>query len=107
MIATASSVNTLIARWRSQILARRNRSSIADRQGFATATFLDHSRSSSTLVEIEKVAFVLLYEDDFRSKTIVPPTRVPLRLAAYSARRVPHGIQWGGVENSMFFKDLT
>src|SRR5690348_9729909 len=107
MIAIRSSVDALTAQWRSQIMTRRNRQSIADRQGLATATILDHSSSGSTLIEIEKLVFVLLYEDEFQCTAIAPRSRTPLRLAAYGARRVPHGVHWGGVENSRLFKDLT
>jgi hypothetical protein len=53
------------------------------------------------LIEIEKLTLVLLYDE---------PTdkgRSALRLAGYSATRIPWGIRFGGPEQCRFFKDLT
>ena len=49
---------------------------------------------------------MLLYEDQFRSVDGSQSQRVPLRLAGYRVSRVPHGIKWGGADNSELFKDL-
>jgi hypothetical protein len=76
------------------------------RRGFVAASFIDQSNSKSAFIELEKLLVVLLYEDEVCGRCKSRQKRVPLRLAAYGASRVPHGIQWGGAANCRFFKDL-
>ena len=106
MVTVTLPVDKLTAQWRRQILAHRDPQSIAARQGFVAASFIDQSNARSAFVDIENLLVVLLYEDAFHSCAETPQHRVPLRLVAYGASRVPHGVQWGGVANSWFFKDL-
>jgi hypothetical protein len=106
MITVTLPVDKLTAQWRRQILAHRNPQLIAARRGFVAASFIDQSNARSAFVDIDNLLVVLLYEDAFHSCAETPQHRVPLRLVAYGASRVPHGIRWGGAANSRFFKDL-
>ena len=96
MVTATSSVDKLTAQWRRQILAHRDPQSVAARRGFVAAAFIDQSNGGSAFVDIDNLLVVLLYEDAFHSCDKTPQHRVPLRLAAYGASRVPHGVQWGG-----------
>ncbi len=97
---------TLKAQWRSQILRRRH-GLLEARKGLIASLFIDQSESHAPYVDIHSLLVLVLYEDEFRTSDGVVSERTPLRLCGYSARRRPHGVQWGGVENSRLFKDLT
>ncbi len=97
---------TLKALWRSQILRRRH-GLLKARKGLIASLFIDQSESHAPYVDIHSLLVLVLYEDEFRTPDGVVSERTPLRLCGYSAQRRPHGVQWGGVENSRLFKDLT
>ena len=106
MVTATRSVGKFTVQWRRQILAHRDPRSVAARKGFVAAAFIDQSNARSPFVDIDNLLVVLLYEDGFHSSDGTRQKRVPLRLVAYGARCVPHGVQWGGVANSRLFKDL-
>ena len=106
MVTTIPTVDHLPAKWRYQILAHRDPQSVAARKGFVAVSFIDQANLTSTLVDIENLLIVLLYEDEFRSVDGSQTQLVPLRLAGYRVCRVPHGVAWGGADNSALFKDL-
>jgi hypothetical protein len=106
MATTTSSVDKLTAQWRRQIFTHRDPQSVAARRGFVAASFIHQSNARSAFVDIDNLLVVLLYEDEFHSSGKTLRNRVPLRLVAYGASRVPHGVQWGGAANNRFFKDL-
>lgn len=93
-----------LTRWRRQILARRDPQTTASRQGFIAMTIVDQSQSNAWLVEMRNIAVFLVYED--RLEVSNADDRLTLRLAAYRVRRVPHGVQWGGVDNEAMYKNL-
>jgi hypothetical protein len=105
MVTATPSVIYSAGQWRRQILAYRDPQSIVARAGFVAASFIGCGNESSAFVEIERVSVVLLFEEF--SADHARPERVPLRLVGYRASRVPHGVQWGGEDNSQLFKDLT
>jgi hypothetical protein len=49
---------------------------------------------------------IVMYLDNARSLNPKKSCTSALRLAGYRASVVEHGLQWGGPENSVFFKDL-
>jgi hypothetical protein len=51
-------------------------------------------------VEIENLVLVVVYDEH------QPSGKLALRLAGFTGARVPWGVQWGGVDHSLFFKDL-
>lgn len=54
-----------------------------------------------SLVEIENLTIVLLYDEQIR------PGHCALRVAGYAGCRVPWGVRFGGPENCEFCKDLA
>ena len=97
---------SVATRWRDEVLAQREPQRVNLRRGFAAVSFIDQSNSSSAFVDTRRLLAVVLYEDE-RSITTGGRLRMPLRLAGYRIRKVPHGMQWGGAENCCFFKDMT
>jgi len=85
--------------WRQMFHNRHRRR--AQPRPVAAVGYLAHGPVIQGLIEIEKLTIVLLYDE---------PTdngRLALRLAGYSASRVPWGIRFGGPEQCRFFKDLS
>ena len=95
-----------ITQWRRQILTHRDPQSVAARKGFVAASFIDQANARNTFVDVDNLLVMLLYEDEIHSSRRTSRLRLPLRLVAYAASRVPHGVLWGGAANSRLFKDL-
>ena len=93
--------------WRRRILGRRGPGAIRARQGIAALALEDLSRSTLQYAELHRVRVSVLYEEVVKPNDALGATRVALRYCGYGARQIAHGVQWGGVENSLFFKDLT
>ncbi len=98
---------SLKAQWRKQIMSRRGRHWIEARRGLVALAFIDRSRAQSGFPEIESVQTFVLYEDEVDAPAEQTSQRASLRFASYRATRIPHGVRWGGAENSSIFKDLT
>ncbi|ADB18367.1 hypothetical protein Psta_3712 [Pirellula staleyi DSM 6068] len=54
----------------------------------------------SHLVELSRLTAVLLFDE------FIARSAPALRLVGYGASQVPHGVLWGGSDNSKFYKDL-
>lgn len=78
----------------------RRRRNQAPPRPFAALGYLVDSPVVKGLVEIENLVLVVLYDEPQESG------KLALRLAGFSGRRVPWGVQWGGIEGSLFFKDF-
>jgi hypothetical protein len=103
---TLQSPTNLKAQWRQQIIRRRARRWIEDRKKLVSVTFVDQSLADSQFAEINSVVVFVLYEDESHYPDGTLSTRVPLRLAAYRASRITHGVLWGGAANAVLHKDL-
>jgi hypothetical protein len=106
MRCTLQSAAKLKAHWRHQIVRRRALHWIESRKGLVSVAFVDQSRSGARFVEINSLLIFVLYEDEIHHSGGGARTRVALRLAAYRASRIAHGVLWGGTENSVLHKDL-
>ena len=98
MIATLEPSLSPLDCWRQRLGRRRPH---AQPRPMAALGYLANGPVTQGLIEIEKLTIVLLYDE---------PTakgRHALRLAGYSAGRVPWGVRLGGGENCKFFKDLS
>ncbi len=96
MIAIAQP--SLLAVWRRQ-MGRPSRRAALPRP-LAALGYLTSGAVVDGLVEIENLVLVVLYDE------LHDDGRLSLTLAGYSGARVPWGVQWGGVEHNLFFKDL-
>lgn len=74
--------------------------------GFAGIKFIDLSRVYAPYIELQALRILVMYLDGARSDDRLTSHSTALRLARYRASVVPHGLQWGGRENSELFKDL-
>jgi hypothetical protein len=102
MIAQNNSDSKMLRLWRRQLSTHFDPRKVAARAGFTALTFVDQANTSSLYVDTNDLLIVLVYEDKSRRDD-----RGPLRLSAYHVGRVPHGVKWGGAENSRLHKDLT
>jgi hypothetical protein len=83
--------------WRRRFGGKRRR---ADSRPLAALGCLVSGPVIDGLAEVEKLTMVLLYD------AVIRPGHYALRLAGYSASRIPWGVRFGGSENCQFFKDL-
>jgi hypothetical protein len=97
MIATLESPS-LLDQWRQRLGGRRHRR--AQPRPLAALGYLANGPVIDGLIEVEKLCIVILCDE------LVRPGHCALRLAGYSASRVPWGVRFGGPENCRFFKDL-
>ncbi len=95
MIATVQP--TPLDAWRRRFGGKRCR---ADSRHLAALSCLVSGPAIDGLIEVEKLTMVLLYD------AVIRPDHYALRLAGYSASRIPWGVRFGGSENCQFFKDL-
>ncbi len=87
---------TPLDRWRQRLGGRQRRiqpRSLAALGYLATAVV-------DSLVAIENLTFVLLYDE------LIRPGHFALRLAGYSGSRIPWGVRFGGRNDCRFVKDL-
>lgn len=85
--------------WRQRLGGRRRFH--AQPRPMAALGYLANGPVTQGLIEIEKLTIVILYDE---------PTdkgRLTIRMAGYSAGRVPWGVCVGGPEQCRFFKDLS
>jgi len=96
MIALSPTI--LLDQWRHRLGGRRCR--CCQLRPLAAMGYLADGPVIDGLIEVEKLTFVLLYDEPIRSR------RCALRLAGYCGSRVPWGVRFGGPENCRFFTDL-
>jgi len=84
--------------WRQRLGGRRHRH--AQPRPLAAMGYLANGPVVGGLIEVEKLAIVILYNDP------IGPGQFALRLAGFVGDRVPWGVKWGGPEQCKFFKDL-
>lgn len=90
--------NDLVDRWHRQI---GNRRPYRRQRPLAAMGFLYRGElGDSHLVELSRLTAVLLFDE------FIARSAPALRLVGYGASQVPHGVLWGGIENSRFYKDL-
>jgi hypothetical protein len=89
---------TLLDQWRERIGRRRRWNS--QPRPLAALSYLTNGPVIEDLIEIDHLVLVALFDD--------PTDRGghALRVAGFSAARVPWGVRWGGPEQSKFFKNL-
>ena len=91
-------VDELVNRWHRQIGRRRP---YRHQRPLAALGFLRRSNEKAeTLVELQRLLAVVLFDESIGRP--VPA----LRLVGYGACQLPDGVQWGGPEQSKFYKDL-
>jgi hypothetical protein len=104
MVTTSCTPRSLCRLWRRQLMCRLDSDLWEARRRFVAMTFLNLANTVSTFVDIQNLLVVLLYEDSTSGGSRMG--RSPVRFSGYRLSRVPHGIQWGGRENSAFLKNL-
>jgi len=97
MIATIEPLSPL-DRWRQRLGGHRQRRSRP--RPLAALGYIANGPVVNGLVDVEKLTLILLYDD------LISLEYCALRLAGYSASRVPWGVRFGGPEQCRFFKDL-
>lgn len=94
----ASSTPSCLARWDARFgKRRRNRT---PPRPFGALGYLANGPVVDGLAEIENLVLVAVYDEPQESG------KLALRLAGFAGRRVPWGVQWGGQDGNLFFKDL-
>ena len=68
---------------------------------FAALGYLTKGPVREQLISIEDLILVVLYDE------LTDHTSHAIRLAGFSACRVPWGVVWGGSQQSKFYKDLS
>jgi hypothetical protein len=86
-------ISPLLAAWSSGRIAPAARP-------FAALGYVSNGPVVEGLIEVENLVLVVVYDET------LPTGKLALRLAGFSAARMPWGIQWGGAKQSLFFKDL-
>lgn len=94
----ASSHVSLTTRWHRQLGGRSPHRNVV--RPFAALGYLVNGAVVQGLIEVENLVLVALYDE--------PQDLGPLavRLVGCNGARVPWGVHWGGVEHSLFYKDL-
>src|SRR5690348_2055556 len=90
-----------LVRWRSLIPSRWRFSTASSPREIAALGFLINGWEPAQYVELSKLLLVVLYDEQRESR------RLALRLCGYSAKIVPHGVQWGGPSQRRFCRDLA
>jgi hypothetical protein len=83
--------------WRRQI-GRRHRN--RDPRRLGALGFLSNGAAIDDLIEVEKLVLVVVNDETAARGNITT------RVAGYTGRPIPWGVCWGGVENSLFQKNL-
>jgi hypothetical protein len=89
---------SLLDQWRRRFAGRHHRSTKP--RPLAALGYLAHSPVVNGLIEIDRLLLVTLYDEPS------PQGTPALRLAGFSASRIPWGIRWGGPGQCRFLKDL-
>ena len=87
----------LLDRWRRQLGGRRRRNVL---RPFGALGYLPQGPVIEGLIEVEKLLLVILHDELSKHGQII------LRLAGFTAERVPWGIKWGGPDQCRFLKNL-
>lgn len=95
MRAHVSTSVELLARWRRQIGAQRR-----SLRGLGGLACLVDGGPEADLVPLERLTLLVLHD-------LPRGDQVAVRLAAFAAGRVPHGVQWGGAAQRRLRKDLA
>ncbi|QDU26256.1 hypothetical protein ETAA8_13320 [Anatilimnocola aggregata] len=88
----------LVNRWKRQIGSRKP---YRRQRLLAAIGFLYRAKDrTEPFIELHRLLTVVVFDDP------IGRAFPALRVAGYGARQVPHGVQWGGPDNSKFYKDL-
>lgn len=93
--------NDLLARWRTQIGTRRTLAANILTRRAAAASYLTYGPPACGMIEVDHLVMVMLYDERIEERW------PKIQLAGFTARRTENGVQWGGVDNNCFFKDLA
>lgn len=89
---------SLAARWHRQLGGRSRHRNVV--RPLAALGYLTNGAVVEELIEVEKLILVVLYDEPQHTG------HVAVRLAGYTGACVPWGVHWGGIEHSVFYKDL-
>lgn len=96
MIAIAQP--SLLARWRRQVGRHARRMALP--RPLAGLGALANGAVVDGLIEIHNLVLVVLYDE------LHDDGRLSVNVAGFSGVRVPWGVQWGGTQQNLFFKNL-
>ncbi len=96
MIAIAQP--SLLARWRRQVGRHARR--VALTRPLAGLGALANGAVVDGLIEIHNLVLVVLYDE------LHDDGRLSVNVAGFSGSQVPWGVQWGGPQQNLFFKNL-
>ncbi len=94
----AVSTPSPLVRWDGRF-GKRHRNTAPPRP-FAALGYMANGPVVEGLIEVENLTLVVVYDET------LPTGKLALRFAGFSGARMPWGVQWGGAEKSLFFKDL-
>lgn len=106
MRSTLSTARQMEYRWRRHALAICEEGGRNALHGFAGINFVDLSKVCAPYVELHSLRILVMYLENARPDDRDAFCVSALRLSGYRASVVPHGVQWGGQDNSEIFKNL-